>query len=661
MIKLKILLQFKYLIIILSFILSISIIINLNKKENNSNHFILRIESINYENNNYTLNLSNKYISFYKGDFNYHLGDYVEINGTLYKPSNNTIPNLFNYKDYLKYKGIDYYLEINDIKLYKHNNLFYKVKDKIRRIIDTKKSKSYLYAFIFGDTSYIDKDAKLSFNKMGISHLFAISGTHITLLTLLISFLFRRKKINKYLYYILINLIVLIYYFFTNHLVSLLRIILFFNLSFINKNKYSNTQLFIIITFITLIINPYYFFQTSFRYSYLISFFLIKYNYLITGNYIKKAFKISLLAVISSFPITILNNYEINLLSIVYNLFFVPLISFIIFPLSILTLLFPFLDNLLITIINGFQSIILSLSKINILTFIFMKPSIFVIMIYYVLLIISMNKRKLFIVLLLLIIIYYNINDIRKEKYLLTLDVDEGDSLILKDDNKTILIDTGGKVNKNYSDNTINYLKSEGIKRIDYMILTHGDYDHMGESINIINNYKVDTVIFNCGPINDLEQNLINELTKKKVKYYSCIKELKVNDMNLEFLNTRTYDNENDNSNVIYTKINNYKILLMGDASSIREQDIINKYNLSNIDILKVGHHGSNTSSNNYFINKVKPNYSVISVGKNNTYGHPNKETLNVLNNSKIYRTDIDGSIMFRINNNELKIETYPP
>ena len=200
----------------------------------------------------------------------------------------------------------------------------------------------------------------------------------------------------------------------------------------------------------------------------------------------------------------------------------------------------------------------------------------------------------------------------------------------------------------------------EGIKKIDYMILTHGDYDHMGESINIINNYKVDKVILNCGPINDLERDLINELNKKNIKYYSCLKELKVNDIKLEFLNTKTYDNENDNSNVIYTVINNYKILLMGDASSTREQDIINKYNLTNIDILKVGHHGSNTSSSNYFINKIKPKYSLISVGKNNKYGHPNKEVLNNLKNSKIYRTDINGSIKLLLDS-KLKICNYSP
>ena len=94
----------------------------------------------------------------------------------------------------------------------------------------------------------------------------------------------------------------------------------------------------------------------------------------------------------------------------------------------------------------------------------------------------------------------------------------------------------------------------------------------------------------------------------------------------------------------------------MGDASSARETDIIKKYNLEKITILKVGHHGSKE-----FINEINPKYSIISVGKNNRYGHPNKEAVNNLKNSKIYRTDEDGSIMFKIKNNKLKIETYSP
>ena len=183
----------------------------------------------------------------------------------------------------------------------------------------------------------------------------------------------------------------------------------------------------------------------------------------------------------------------------------------------------------------------------------------------------------------------------------------------------------------------------------------------MGEAINLVNNFKVEKVIFNCGSYNDLEKELIKVLEKKKIKYYSCIKELNIDKNKLYFLKTQNYNNENDNSNVIYTDLDGYKFMFMGDASTTTEKEILNKYNLSDIDVLKVGHHGSKTSSSMNFINEINPKYSIISVGKNNRYGHPNKEVLNNLVNSKIYRTDQDGSIMFKIKNNKLKIETCSP
>ena len=189
----------------------------------------------------------------------------------------------------------------------------------------------------------------------------------------------------------------------------------------------------------------------------------------------------------------------------------------------------------------------------------------------------------------------------------------------------------------------------------------HGDYDHMGNAINLVDNFKVDNVIFNCGDYNNLEKELIEVLNKKKIKYYSCIKELNIDDNKLYFLNTKEYNNENDNSNVIYTELNGYKFMFMGDAGIEKEEDILDKYNIGDIDVLKVGHHGSQTSSSKELINEIKPNYSIISVGKNNRYGHPNKEVLNNLEDSKIYRTDQDGSIIFKIKNNKLKIETCSP
>ncbi len=171
----------------------------------------------------------------------------------------------------------------------------------------------------------------------------------------------------------------------------------------------------------------------------------------------------------------------------------------------------------------------------------------------------------------------------------------------------------------------------------------------------------MDKVIFNCGAYNDLEKELIKVLNKKNIEYYSCIKELNIDNNRLYFLHTGEYDNENDNSNVIYTKLGGYKFLFMGDASVDREKDVLDKYNLKDIDFLKAGHHDSGTSSSDYFINRVNPKYSLISVGENNRYGHPKKEVLDVLSSSKVYRTDLDGSIEVKLNKDGYKIRTCRP
>ena len=241
-------------------------------------------------------------------------------------------------------------------------------------------------------------------------------------------------------------------------------------------------------------------------------------------------------------------------------------------------------------------------------------------------------------------------------------DVGEGDSYLIKYPNNkgNILIDTGFNEYR-MKNEIISHLKSIGIRKLDYLIITHGDEDHMGEAITLVNNFKVDKVIFNIGEYQTHEKELIEVLDKKKIKYYNNLKQLNIDKYKLYFLNTKIYDNENDNSNVIYFNYKNFKFLFMGDASVKREMDILDKYNLINIDLLKVGHHGSKTSSSKKFIDEVNPKYSLISVGKNNRYGHPNKEVLNNLEKTKIYRTDIDGSIMYKIKNNKLKIETCAP
>ena len=172
----------------------------------------------------------------------------------------------------------------------------------------------------------------------------------------------------------------------------------------------------------------------------------------------------------------------------------------------------------------------------------------------------------------------------------------------------------------------------------------------MGEAINLVNNFKIEKVILNCGEINELEQELIKILIKKQIPYYSCINEIDIEDIKLYFLNDQ-----------IYVNLNGISLLLMGDAGKEVEKAIIEKYNLKNIDILKVGHHGSKTSSSKQFIESIDPIYSIISVGRNNRYNHPSTDVLANLSNRIIYRTDIDGTIKFNIKKNKFDIKTYEP
>ena len=183
----------------------------------------------------------------------------------------------------------------------------------------------------------------------------------------------------------------------------------------------------------------------------------------------------------------------------------------------------------------------------------------------------------------------------------------------------------------------------------------------MGEASNLTKKFNVKKVIFNNDFYNELETSFIKILKKKKIQYYNNIEKIKLQKCILYFLNTKIYDNENDNSNVVYTEINNYKFLFMGDAGINKERDILKKYNISDIDFFKVGHHGSNTSSSELFINSINPKYSLISVGKNNRYGHPKDEVLDILSNSKIYRTDLNGSIEIKLYKSGYKIRTCPP
>lgn len=638
------------------------------------------IKKCNISEDKTTITLSNKediLITDYNKS-NCYIGSTIKVTGTLKKPNNNTLFNTFNYRKYLYSQNISYIMTSEKITILStETNTFYSIQNFIRNHIQNYKTKDYLEAFILGDKNNIDEDVMNSFQNNGISHLLSISGMHISLLSLIILFLLNKISKRKLFNYFLVIICLIFYALLTGLSPSVVRATLLFIALTINKVfnlKIKTIYLLIIICDLALINNPYIIYNVGFQFSYIVSFYLILFQKLINkkNNYITKTFIISFISFLAGFPIMIINFHQINFLSPLINVLFVPLVSIIVFPFSLITLFIPFFDIPLKLLIDLMEKISLNISTIDSFVIVFRHINTHIFIFYYILITYSLYcllKKQIngLILLFITFVIHANFNYLTENGYITMLDVGQGDSILIVLPHKkgNILIDTGGKLDFNNKtktttqiNNSISYFKSEGINVINYLILTHGDYDHMGESINLVNNFKVENVIFNCGSFNDLEKELITVLDNKKIKYYTCIKKLNIDKYKLQFLNTGIYDDENTGSSVIYFNYNNKKFLFMADASKEREKDILKNYNLKDIDFLKVGHHGSNTSSSNKFISSINPKYSLISVGKNNMYGHPKETVLDILKNSKIYRTDKDGSIKIKLNKNGYKIRT---
>ena len=601
---------------------------------------------------------------------NLKLGLKVKVFGELKKPLNNTIPNIFNYKNYLETKKIYYLFTAKDFDIVDNNISFlYRIKNYLIDRCNKIDSLGYIKSLVLGIND-IDEEIDNIYKVNGIMHLFAISGMHISLLSSLLLKLLKKFIKNNDLIMIVIIIFLILYSMLIGFTPSVTRSLYMYILLNINKRfklNISNLKIIILVIIIMILYNPFYIYDIGFLYSISTSLGLIIYSKSINkSNKIISLFKISLIANIFSLPITINNNYQINILTLIINILVVPLVSYIIYPLCLLTLFIPLIYSILKIGIIILELISKLFYKIKFLIIIMPKMNIAIIITYYffLLLIIKYNKRifKLFLFLVLIFNKYSYLFD--NNAYIYFFDVGQGDSsLIVSSKHKeVILIDTGGLFANYYPiENIINFLKSIGITKINYLILTHGDYDHMGYSSYLINNYKVKNVIFNNGTFNDLELELIDILYKKNITYYQSLEYLNIANSKLYFLNKEIYNNENDNSSVLYLKLSNYKFLFMGDASIDVENKLIKTYSLNNIDVLKVGHHGSKTSSSKDFINYINPKYSIISVGKNNLFGHPNKEVLKVLEQSEIFRTDKNGSIEFKITKENLLVKYYLP
>lgn len=588
------------------------------------------------------------------------VGKTVTITGQMILPNTPTTKNLFNYKEYLRKEKIYLIMKIDKIKKQQRKiPIFYKIKNKIEK----RASNPYIKSFLLGDQSEIKVEVEESYQRNGISHLLAISGMQFIIIEEFLLKLLKKLPLKNKTNFKIVIFFLLLYLSILNITASILRGILFYILFSLNRHWNLNLDKKIVISIaitITLLINPYYIYEIGFWYSYIISIGLMYFMKEET-SYLKTLIKSSMLAFLLSIPISLYYFYEINITSIIYNLFYIPLINIIIFPSSIITFVFPVIEPLYNILIKLLETSSLYLNNISFGKLIFAKiPIVFyIIELGIILLLLNTRKKKLILLLIIILGIHYYGPSIYQKDFIKFIDVGQGDSVLIYSKGKSALIDTGGKVDYDEKESssiskytTIPLLKSLGIKKLNYIFLTHGDNDHAGETIYLEKNFQVINIYLNQGEEQELEQKIRKEIKKiKKVKQEEVFQ---VGNFTLHQINKK-WENENTGSSVFYVKHPKLTALLLGDATIKTEEYLQKNYNLK-VDVLKVGHHGSATSTSLSFLKEATPRLAIISVGENNRYHHPSRKVIERLikQNIPYLQTKTSGTITIYPNTEEV-------
>lgn len=605
---------------------------------------------------------------------NIKLGDCVTFTGKMKLPMGTSVFHLFQYNLYLRSENIQwlFYAEEGTI-VSRNQNIFYGMKQRFIDHLECYESVAYLKAFLLGDTSMVPDSDKQEFRALGISHLFAVSGMHVTLFTSLLMWLLRKWCSLPVMKTIVV--IVLGYYLFlTGFTPSVTRAVVMTSVLLWDL-RIPPLSLLLFLCSVLLLYQPYYVYHPGFVFSFTVSFYLLLFRDWINAShrYFVQLIKTSLIAFLASLPLTLYFYCEINLWSVINNLIYVPYVSYILFPMTLLSSICPWLDSGLLFVISIFEFLLRITMPLK-WFFIFPHIPIMYYFLYSVMIILVVKQLinhnyKFFLLLIVILILHYMVPYMRQSATLTMLDVGQGDCFLieLKHNQGAILIDTGGIVSYGQQEKLflvrtriIPYLKSRGIRRLKALILTHGDYDHAGEARELIHLFPVDQVILNAGNNNHLEQSLIKLLEAKRIRHYQVSSQnIRIAGHLFQFLNLKNRTNENRDSLICYTKIENRNIIFMGDASKEEEKYLINTYNVPKMDIIKVGHHGSATSSSQLLVSQLQPEIALISVGNHNRYGHPSQSVLKRYQKeqTKIYRTDQVGSVQITLRS--LKVRTY--
>lgn len=618
-------------------------------------------------------------------------GDSLYIEGEFKQPEEARNYKGYNYKQYLKTKKIIGTVELEKVKILKSSNgsFIHNIQKYIRDTINgtlTDEEGNLLLAILLGDKDKLSEDIQESFKTSNLSHMLAVSGAHVSYIILGLTYVLQNSIIGKKNGKIVCIIFLLAFMAITNFTPSVTRacimaiLTLFSSIIYRKSDVYTNIS---VAALITLIFNPYSLLDLGFQLSYGGTIGIIIFIKRIQEkksnskviNYIKQMALVSIYANIIIIPIMMYHFNTVSFTFIISNIMASPILGIIVitgFLFIIASITVKPLTRLIAIFIKPILSILIKISQIcsklpfsNILV---VTPYMFNVISYYAIILYCIkskknNKCKIIICLLIVLILTNFIIYIFPQKLrIFFIDVGQGDStLIITPDKKTVLIDGGGSDSFDVGEKVLlPYLLDRRILKIDYVLISHFDTDHCGGILTIMEKVKVKNII-----ISEQAEHSENYERFKKLMIHKKIRLIEVkkgdkikigrySEFKILFPTSRLLSENplNNNSIVAQFNYNNFKMLFTGDIEKLAEQQILKTEKAEiRADILKVAHHGSKTSSIPEFIKAVRPKIALIGVGKNNTFGHPNQQTIKNLENIKcrIYRTDLQGEIIIKI------------
>lgn len=627
------------LITVVTFSLGVGIsYIDFSSKPQNS--YPNQYDGIVYEvKDNYFLlkSLGGKFYCYYK-NHSYEIGDILSITGEVKENDFFTAESSFDFNQYLANRGVRYTLNIkkvdakfsNPIRLKAFKNYFL---DKF-----SSETRGSVSSILFSD--HEDNDLTNFMSNMHLTRLISAGGLYFNAIIGILIYLLSFKMKNKWTRAISFGLL-FFYLVISFPRFSLLRLSIIFIFKWVNehilKKRFEYLEILSLTGLFFLLVNKYLAYQDSF----VLGFFIPIFLYFLNNSFsFLKSYQKKLLSIVALYlffiPFEIKFFNAISPLLMIYQFILIPLFIFF-FIMSILSLyglpIYKALNSynkILTYIINPFNRISFEIYAPPFQDWGYLIYYLFLFaLLYYASIRFRPIKNYLISIGMIGLLIYmFPINRLISNEVTF-VNVGQGDCCFIRNKNRTIFIDTGGLKNMDLAkDSLIPFLKKRQVYHLDLVVTTHNDFDHNGALSSLKTNFKINRIMDNTN-----------------------FKNIKIG--NVAFTNYNNSigsgNDDNENSLVIGFTLSNTNYLITGDAGVSIEKQIMNTYTHIPCDILKVGHHGSKTSTSDAFIKYLKPKTGVISCGKNNSYGHPHYEVLKILknNNVEIRRTDLEGSITY--------------